>query len=117
MSYSIKSPKSFNFNNPSEWSNWIRRFERYRLASKLVKESQKNQVNTLMYLLGDKADDIFTSFRLTEEQAAEYDIVKNRFNEYFALRKNVIFERASFSINEFNYQTSQWANLSHLCIA
>ena len=97
MSYSIKSPEPFNFNNPSEWSNWIRRFERYRLASKLVEESQKNQVNTLMYLLGDKADDIFTSFGLTEEQAAEYDIVKNRFNEYFALRKNVIFERALFN--------------------
>ena len=97
MSYSIKSPEPFNFNNSSEWSNWIRRFERYRLASKLVEESQKNQVNTLMYVLGDKADDIFTSFGLTEEQASEYDIVKNRFNEYFALRKNVIFERALFN--------------------
>ena len=38
MSYSIKSPEPFNFNNSSEWSNWIRRFERYRLASKLVEQ-------------------------------------------------------------------------------
>ena len=52
MSYSIQSPKPFNFNNPSQWSKWIRRFERYRLASKLVDESQKNQISTLMYLLG-----------------------------------------------------------------
>ena len=50
-----------------------------------------------MCLLGDKADDIFTLFGLTEEQAAEYDIVKNRFSEYFALRKNVILERALFN--------------------
>ena len=54
MSFSIQALDPFNFNCPEQWPNWIR-FERYRLASKLSDEDEKNQVNTLMYLLGEMA--------------------------------------------------------------
>ena len=97
MSFSIQAPDPFNFNCPEQWPNWIRRFERYRLAFKLSDEDEKNQVNTLMYLLGDKADDILSSFQLTVEQAANYNTVKTTFDGYFAIRKNVIYERAVFN--------------------
>ena len=50
-----------------------------------------------MYLLGDKADDILSSFQLTVEQAANYNTVKTKFDGYFAIRKNVIYERAVFN--------------------
>ena len=52
MSFSINAPEQFNFNKPEQWPNWIRRFERYRMASKLSEEEGKHQVNTLMYLIG-----------------------------------------------------------------
>jgi len=95
--FSIQAPEQFNFNNPDQWPNWSRRFERYRLASKLTNEEEKNQVNTLMYLLGDKADDILTSFQLSEEDSAKYKVVKTKFDEYFEVRTNVIYERVLFN--------------------
>ena len=96
MSFSILAPDPFNFDCPEQWPNWIRRFERYRLASKLSNEDDKNQENTLMFLLGDKVDDILL-FQLTVEQAANYNTVKTKFDVYFAIRKNVIYERAVFN--------------------
>ena len=42
MSFSIQAPDPFNFNCPEQWPNWIRRFERYCLASKLSDEDEKN---------------------------------------------------------------------------
>ena len=62
MSFSIQALETLNFNNPEQWPNWIRRFKQYGLASKQSKEDKKNQVNTLIYLLGDKPNDILSSF-------------------------------------------------------
>ena len=45
-----------------------------------------------MYLLGDKADDILSLFQLNDEQSSNYNIVKTRLDEYFSVRKNVIYE-------------------------
>ena len=75
VSYQVPPPQSFNFSKSQEWPNWIRRFQRFRLASGLSEKSSKNQVNTLVYTMGDVADDILTSFKLTEEQQKEYDTV------------------------------------------
>ena len=86
MSFFI-APETFNFNNPEQWPNWIKGFEQYRLASKLSEENEKNQVNILTYLLGDKADDILLSFQLNGEQSSNYNIVKTRFDEFFQSKK------------------------------
>ena len=67
MSFQIKPPHQFNIDEPENWTAWTRRFEHYRLASKLHQESEKDQV--LLYLLNDHADSIFSSFRLTEDHS------------------------------------------------
>ena len=67
-SYQVPPPKSFNFVNPEEWPNWIRRFERFRQASGLSAKSSANQVNTLIYTMGDHADDILSLLSLSEEE-------------------------------------------------
>ena len=41
MLFSIQAPEAFNFNNPEQWPNWIRRFERYCLPPKQSKEDEK----------------------------------------------------------------------------
>ena len=46
---------------------WIRRFERFRIASGLASRDEEVQINTLIYATGDKADDIQHSFSLSEE--------------------------------------------------
>ena len=73
---------------------WIRRFKRFRQASGLSNKSQENQVNTLIYTMGDQGDDILSSFGLTEEDKNKYDVVKEKFQGYFVKKHNVIFERA-----------------------
>ena len=50
-----------------------------------------------MYLLGDTADYILSSFQLNNEQFSNYNIVKTRFDKHFSVRKNVFYERAVFN--------------------
>ncbi len=52
---------------PEEWEKWIKRFERFRKASGLDAKDDKAQVNTLIYTMGDEADDVLHSFKLSDE--------------------------------------------------
>jgi len=66
--FPISPPESFNFLSPQDWPKWIRHFERFRIRSGLHAKSEENQINVLIYIMGDKADDILSSFGLTEEE-------------------------------------------------
>ena len=48
-------------------------------------------------MMGDEADDILSSVRLTAEQQKVYTTVVEKFESYFVKRHNVIFERAKFN--------------------
>ena len=99
-SYQVSPPEQFTFSRPQEWSKWIRRFERFRSASGLNDKPEEVQVNTLIYTMGDEADDILCSFTLTEEDARVYATVKGKFESHFVKRRNVIFERAKFNMRK-----------------
>ena len=56
-------------NGPNQaecWIRWSRRFERYRIASGLKTKPEYRQVSTLLYAMGDCADDILATLRLDE---------------------------------------------------
>ena len=84
--YPVAPPENFNFKSPSEWTKWIHRFDRFKSASGLDMKPQERQVNALLYIMGDKADDIFQSFELTEEQKNDYAVVTAKFDSYFIKR-------------------------------
>ena len=67
------------------------------MASGLSEKSSENQVNTLVYTMGDSADDILASLGLTEEEKKTYDTVVAKFQGHFVKKRNVIFERAKFN--------------------
>ena len=48
--YQVTPPSKFSFKS-SEWTRWIRRFERFRIATELDKKEEAKQVNALMYIL------------------------------------------------------------------
>lgn len=96
VNYSIQPPENFNFQRPKDWVKWIKRFERFRSASGLIYKSQESQVNTLIYCLGPEAEDLLTSFNLTEAESNTYKIVYEKFNKLLSEKKNIIFERANF---------------------
>ena len=65
---------------PEEWPKWIRRFERFRMTSGLTSRGEEAQLNTLIYAMGDQADDILRSFTLSEEDHKNCAIVKAKFD-------------------------------------
>ena len=52
--YQVPPPEKFSF-KPEDWTRWIRRFERFRKATGLDQKSDENQVNTLVYSMGEEA--------------------------------------------------------------
>ena len=96
----IPLPAKFDgANSPQQaelWPKWLKRFERYRVASGLKNKSNPDQVSILLYSMGDCADDILST--LTVDEATDtYDSVRSALNEYFKVRRNVICERARFN--------------------
>ena len=96
--YQVAAPESFVFSRPTEWSKWIRRFERFRITSGIDKQSEEAQVNTLIYSMGDQADDILCSLGLSAEDSKKYAIVKGKFESHFVKKRNVILKEPD-SIN------------------
>lgn len=93
----ITPPEKFTFSRPEEWTKWIRRFQTFRQASGLAEKTEVNQIDTLIYTMGDEAEDILGSFCLTAEEGKKYDTVVTKFEGYFIKRRNLIFERAMFN--------------------
>ena len=95
--FQITPPAPFDFTKPEEWPKWKRRFERFRISSALSVENGDNQGNTLIYAMGDQADDILATFELSEAEEKDYDVVLAKMENYFVAKRNVIFERAKFN--------------------
>ncbi|UYV82471.1 hypothetical protein LAZ67_21002324 [Cordylochernes scorpioides] len=93
QNYNCVAPEPFNFSNPGDWPKWIRRFERFRQASGLINNPENEQVNMLVYCMGDNADDIFVVI----DQLENYGKVIECFESHFIPRRNIIYERARFN--------------------
>lgn len=92
----FEPPVNFDFSEPSKWPDWQQRFLRFRVLTKLDKESQEIQVSTLIYCLGNEAENIFKSFNLEAQASKNWETVINRFDEYFIPKRNIIYERKLF---------------------
>ena len=99
MAYSatLQAPGPFQFKSPDEWPKWRRRFEQYRVASGLAKEDDERQVSALLYCLGEEADDVLTSTNISSDSRKVFADVLKKFDEFFKVRKNIVFERACFN--------------------
>ena len=118
MANKITAPEMFDFKKPDEWEKWIRRFGRYRMACDLHKKSEEIQVNTLLYAMGDAADDVMTTFVFGDEgDRLKYDKVKEKFDQYFLVRRNVIYERAKFNQRTQADETAEEFITSLHCLA
>jgi len=103
----LHPPAPFCFSKPDEWPKWKRRFEQYHMASGLSTKDDEIQASTLLYCLGADADDILTTTRISDENRKKYAKGLEKFDEFFQVRHNVIFERARF--NQRNQQPGETA--------
>ena len=96
-SVKLQPLQPFNFQSPDEWPRWHRRFDQFRLASGLSAEDKGRQVCTLLYCMGETAEDVLSSTDITDDEKKDYNAVIKKFDAFFKVRKNVIFERARFN--------------------
>ena len=71
--------------------------ERFRDASRLSEKEEVHQVNTLLYCMGDTADDILCLLGLTSDEKKVYATVKTKFESHIVKHINVIFEHCKFN--------------------
>ena len=94
---SLLPSERFNFSSPDAWPCCSKLFERYRVTSGLSERDGSVQVSTLIYAMGNQAEDIFASFGLSEDDRSNFTTVQERFTKHFVKQRNPIYERARFN--------------------
>ena len=103
MAVRLDPPQKFSF-RAEEWSAWVTEFRRFRNASKLSKESGEVQRDTLLYVMGSDSEKIFRSLKFekvtqpngdeVQEVDTDFETLVTKFNNYFVMKKNIIYERS-----------------------
>ena len=93
----LRPPEPFTFRNPDDWHRWRLRFEHFRVTFGLGTSEERQQVSTLLYCIGEEAEDVLGSTGTTEVERKDYQIVVCKFDSYFQVRQNVIYERVRFN--------------------
>ena len=70
----VPLPDRFNFGSPDAWPAWVRRFDRFRIASGLANRPANDQISTMVYAMGDQAEDILRTLNIPND--ATYDDLK-----------------------------------------
>ena len=65
-------------------------------ASDLDRKSEQKQVISLIFAMGEEAEDILDSFRLSDDEQKSYATVRGKFESYFMKKRNIVFDRISF---------------------
>ena len=93
----LQPTSPFDFRTPEEWPRWKRRFEQFRHASGLTAEDDSRQISTLLYCMGDNAEDTLASTDISRADRSRYAVVIAKSDAFFQVWNNVIFERARFN--------------------
>ena len=81
----------------SNWRTWVSAWNNYRLATKLDKEEEARQVETLLAVIGKEANKVFRTFTwASPDDAKKIAAVVSKFEEYCIPRENTIYERFLF---------------------
>ena len=72
-------------------------FQPFCVASGLDEQSGPKQVSMLLYSLGEEAEAVLCSTNIEPSERENYSKVLKRFDKYFQVGRNVIFEQAWFN--------------------
>ena len=84
-----KPPNPLNFSEPN-WPKWKSQYETFRLLTDLKSKPGEIQVASLRYCMGPEAEEVVKTFNLSAEDSKKYDVVIDKFDNYFTPRKNVL---------------------------
>ena len=104
--FAPRSAALFDFKQPGEWCCWKRRFEQFRLVSGLSSKGKELKICTLLYCMGEGAEDTLASTGIFSEDRIKYDAVMAKFDTFFNVRK-MFFLSAPVLIIEDKETTNQ----------
>ena len=89
-------PEPFDFKKPKSCRQWLRRLMKSRIARGLSQKPEEERINSLISHMGEVADDIFTSFDISED-SNNWNAACDQLHKHFVAKQSVIYERARFS--------------------
>ena len=98
-SVSLPAPPQYSGEqNIDDWLTWSQRFTHFLTGSGITDEKQKKSL--LLFLVGPKVNDIY---KLSANDADNYDAVVTNITNYLTPKKNLAFERYMFKKMERNH--------------
>ena len=91
----ISPPEKIDFKEV-QWEKWSRRWERYRTISFLNQMPEEYQVNQLIYVMGEEAEDLFERLGLKQTDFDDYTKIIEALNNHFRGGVNLVYERSKF---------------------
>ena len=107
-----RAPSEFDFTHPELWLDWRERYQRFRRLSKLDKESEEYQIDSLIYAMGDVAEKVLKL--VAEAKRKKYKDVIEEFNKYFQPRANVVHAIVKFNSRQQMQSESNEAYIREL---
>ncbi|UYV84832.1 K02A2.6-like, partial [Cordylochernes scorpioides] len=83
-------------NVAENWRRFKQRLMLYLEATEKATKPDKLKVAILLNFIGEEALEVFNTFHLKEDEAENFDLVINKFDDFCEPKKNVIFERFKF---------------------
>ena len=98
------SPLVLEGNIREHWKNWKQELQLYMVATESDGKPDKVKSSILLTCIGPQAREIYNTFSFANnEEALNYEIVLQKFEEYCMPRKNVTFLRHKF----FTYKQTE----------
>jgi hypothetical protein len=91
----MKTPEEFSF-EPTDWPTYRRKVERWFKISEAKELADQEKISTVLYIMGEKADDIVATFRDKMTQELKLDGLLDLFDIYFKLKTNFVAARGKF---------------------
>lgn len=100
-------PMNFEGNLSENWRTWRKRFEIYSVASELIEKPENIQCARLLHLMGDQGINISETFLYGDDEENKIEILKQKFQDYFVPRKNLLYERHKFFTYRQTVETTE----------
>src|SRR5699024_10747267 len=95
---SLPAPSFFDMSKPEGWCRWLNHFDRFHGGTGLGRRSDKEQIDTFLYLFGPDADEMYKALHITESPAnpVRFARVGESVDNFFSAKVNLTHEPCMF---------------------
>ncbi|XP_057290719.1 uncharacterized protein LOC130613381 [Hydractinia symbiolongicarpus] len=104
---------TFDGNLREHWKKWKQELEFYLVATEKDSKSMKVKSSILLTCIGPQGREIYNTFSFNDdEEAMDFDLIINKFNEYFLPKRNITLLRHKF----FTYKQKEGQSFAEFVI-